>query len=229
MTLINRKFLAISISIVVLGFLNIKNGYSQKFQHSILGGVNLAFEEPEVFNPGVTIEYQFEIVLSNHFSFGISPYLNIVNYNTSTYDKIGTTVTIEKEMEISSGIPSICVYPKVTFPLNDNLNLFVTTGLNGYSSFSMAFLTTTNYQSGEVVTKSYKENSKIRLGFDASIGLQIYLTDKFDLITKLSWYSADVRHSINSLNFNGDWPNINVKSSIISFSAGLAFPIFQKK
>lgn len=229
MTLINRKFLAISISIVVLGFLNIKNGYSQKFQHSILGGVNLAFEEPEVFNPGVTIEYQFEIVLSNHFSFGISPYLNIVNYNTSTYDKIGTTVTIEKEMEISSGIPSICVYPKVTFPLNDNLNLFVTTGLNGYSSFSSAFLTTTSYQSGEVVTKSYKDDSKIRLGFDASIGLQIYLTDKFDLITKLSWYSADVGQSINSLNFNGDLPSINVKSSILSFSAGLAFPIFQKK
>ena len=229
MTLINRKFLAISISIVVLGFLNIKNGYSQKFQHSILGGVNLAFEEPEVFNPGVNIEYQFEIVLSNHFSFGISPYLNIVNYNTSTYDKIGTTVTIEKEMEISSGIPSICVYPKVTFPLNDNLNLFVTTGLNGYSSFSSAFLTTTSYQSGEVVTKSYKDDSKIRLGFDASIGLQIYLTDKFDLITKLSWYSADVGQSINSLNFNGDLPSINVKSSILSFSAGLAFPIFQKK
>ena len=212
-----------------LGFFCTQNSYSQKIQHSILGGVNIAFEEPEVFNPGVTIEYQFEIFLSKHFSFGISPYLNIVNYNASNYDIIGTTVTIEKEMEISSGIPSICVYPKVTFPLNDNINLFITTGLNGYSSFSMAFLTTTNYQSGEVVTKSYKENSKIRLGFDASIGLQIYLTEKFDLITKLSWYSADVSHSINSINFNGDWPNINVKSSILSFSTGLTFPLFQKK
>lgn len=212
-----------------LGFFCGQNSYSQKFQHSILGGVNLAFEEPAVFNPGVAVEYQFEIVLSKNFSFGISPYINIVNYNASTYDKIGTTVTMEKELEISSGIPSICVYPKVIFPLNDNLILFVTTGLNGYSSFSSAFLTTTNYQSGEVATKSYKDNSKIRLGFDASIGLQIYLTDKFDLITKLSWYSADVGQSINTINFNGDWPNINAKSSILSFSAGLAFPIFQKK
>jgi len=212
-----------------LGFFCAQNSYSQRIQHSILGGVNIAFEEPEEFNPGVTVEYQFEIVLSKNFSFGISPYINIVNYNASTYDKIGTTVTMEKEMEISSGIPSICVYPKVIFPLNDNLTLFVTTGLNGYSSSSRAFLTTTNFQSGEVVTKSYKDNSKIRLGFDASIGLQIYLTDKFDLITKLSWYSADVGQSINSLNFNGDWPIINVKSSILSFSAGLVFPIFQKK
>jgi len=223
-----RKFLAISFPII-LGLLNFQNTYSQKFQHSILGGVNLAFEEPEVFNPGVTIEYQFEFLLSKHFSIGISPYINIVNYLASTYDKIGTTVTLEKEMEISSGIPSICLYPKFTFPINDNLNLFVTTGLSGYSSFSNAFLTTTNYQSGEVVTKSYKDNSKIKFGFDASIGLQIYLTDKFDLITKLSWYSADVGQSINSLNFNGDLPSINVKSSILSFSAGLAFPIFQKK
>ncbi|MBK7627310.1 MAG: hypothetical protein IPJ16_08990 [Bacteroidales bacterium] len=223
-----RKFLAISFPII-LGLLNFQNTYSQKFQHSILGGVNLAFEEPEVFNPGVTVEYQFEILVSKHFSFGISPYINIVNYHASTFDKIGTTVTMEKEMEISSGIPSISFYPKVSFPLNDNLNLFITTGLNGYSSFSSAFLTTTNYQSGEVVTKSYKDNSKIKLGFDASMGLQIYLTDKFDLITKLSWYSADVGQSINSLNFNGDWPSINVKSSILSFSAGLAFPIFQKK
>lgn len=182
----NRKFIAITSSIVILVFLNIQTSFSQIFQHSILGGVNLSFEEPEAFDPGVIVEYQFEILLSEHFTFGISPYINIVNYHVSTYDKIGTTVIREKEMEISSGIPSICVYPKVAFPLNDNLSLFITTGLNGYSSLSSASFFITDYQSGEVVTKSYKDNSKIRLGIDASIGFQIYFTDKFDLITKLS-------------------------------------------
>jgi hypothetical protein len=223
-----RKFLTICF-FIILGLISNQNSYSQNFQHSILGGVNLAFEEPEIFNPGVTIEYQFEILISKRFALGISPCFNIVNYKVSTYEKTGTTVNKEREMEISSGIPSISLYPKVLFPLNDNLTLFIATGLNGYSSISSAFLTTTNYQSGDVVTKSYKNNSKFKLGFDASIGLQIYLTDKFDLITKLSWFSADVGQSINTLNFNGDWPKINVKSSILSFSAGLAFPLFKTK
>ncbi len=223
-----HKLLATS-CLLIFGLFTIQNSYSQKYQHSILGGLNLAFEEPENFEPGVTIEYQFEISLSKRFSIGISPYLNIVNYNESRYDISGTTITMGKEIEISSGIPAICLYPKVIFQLNDNLNLFVTTGINGYSSFSSAFLTSTDYQTGDVVTKSYKENSRFRLGVDASIGLQVYLTDKFDLITKLSWFSSDAGQSINRLNFEGDWTTINTKSSILSFSAGLAFPIFQKE
>ena len=228
MTNPHHKLLTTSF-LVIFGLLAIQNSYSQKYQHSILGGFNLAFEEPEIFEPGVTIEYQFEISLSKRFSIGVSPYLNIVNYNESRYDKTGTTITMEKEMEISSGIPAICLYPKVMFQLNDNLKLFVTTGINGYSSFSSAFLTTTDYQSGDVVTKSFKENSEFKFGLDASIGLQFYLTDKLDLITKLSWFSSDAGQSINRLNFDGDWTTINTKSSILSFSAGLAIPIFQKK
>jgi len=224
----NNRFITTSF-LVLVGLFAIQNCFSQKYQHSILGGFNLAFEEPEIFEPGVTIEYQFEISLSKRFSIGISPYLNIVNYNESRYDKTGTTITMEKEMEISSGIPAICLYPKVMFQLNDNLKLFVTTGINGYSSFSSAFLTTTDYQSGDVVTKSFKENSEFKFGLDASIGLQFYLTDKLDLITKLSWFSSDAGQSINRLNFDGDWTTINTKSSILSFSAGLAIPIFQKK
>ncbi len=81
MTLMFKRLLPISISFV-LGFFCIQNTYSQKFQQSILGGVNLAFEEPEKFNPGVTIEYQFEISLSKNFSLGISPYFNIANYSS---------------------------------------------------------------------------------------------------------------------------------------------------
>jgi hypothetical protein len=228
MTFLYSKFLAISF-FIILELISNQNSYSQNFQHSINGGVNLAFEEPETFNPGVTIEYQFEVLFTKRFSLGISPCFTIVNYSNSTYDKTGTIVTSERDMEISSGIPSISVYPKLLFPLNDNLTLFIATGLNGYSSISSAFLTKTNYPSGDVVIKNYRDNSKVKLGFDASIGLQIYLTDKFDLITKLSWFSSDVGQSINNLNFNSDWPKINVKSSLLSLSAGLAFPLFKTK
>lgn len=212
-----------------LGLLCAQNIYSQKFQHSILGGANLPLGAPEKFITGVTIKYEFEFAFNNYFSLGISPFLNIVNYNVTTYDKVGTTVSQEKEMEISSGIPSLTFYPKICIPISDGLTIFATYGLSGYTSSSRAFLTKTNYQTSDVVTKSYKSNSKIILGMDASIGLQIDCTDNFDLISKLSWYSADVGHSINDINFNSDWPSINVKSSLISFSVGLAFPVFHKK
>jgi len=211
-----------------LGFFCVQNIYPQKFQHSILGGANMPLGAPEKFIPGVTIKYEFELALNNYFTVGISPFFNIVNYNVTTYDKVGTIVSEEKEMVISSGIPSLTFYPKICIPISDGLTIFATYGLSGYTSSSRAFLTITKYQTGDVVTKSYKSNSKIILGMDASIGLQIYCTDNFDLISKLSWYSADVGHSINNLNFNSDWPGISVKSSIISFTVGLAFPVFHK-
>ena len=110
------------------------------------------------------------------------------------------------------------------------MNFFITYGLSGYSSIlPTAYLTTTNYQTGKVETKNFKTRSKNILGSETSIGLQIYFNDKFDIITKLNWYSVDVGYSINGFNFNGDWPTINVRSSIISFSAGVAFPLSAKK
>ena len=211
----------------LLGFLCVQNSYSQKFQHSIHGGANLPIAGYD-FKAGVTLKYEFEFALNKYFALGISPTFNIVFYNTSTYDFVGTTVSLEKEMDIASGVPSLTLYPKIYIPISDELSLFASYGISGYSSSSTAHLTTVDYLTSEVDIKRYKSGSMIRLGIDASVGLLLDYSDKFDLIGKLSWSSADVGHSMNSLEFNGDWPGLNFKSSIISATVGIAFPLFYK-
>ena len=222
-----------TLSVLAISFIiattSLQSGYAQRFQHSILGGANLPLGVPEAFNFGVIVEYDFEILLNKYFSVGISPVFNIINYKVTTYDHVGTTITKEREMAISSGIPSWSVYPKVNIPISNSLSFYFASGVGGYFSMSSAYLTTVDYITSDIEVKGFNSKSKFKLGLNTSIGLLIDYNDKFDIITKLSWFNANAGNSMNNLKFEGEWPDLNVESSIISISVGATFPLFRAK
>jgi len=226
MMTIKSKFIAL---LSILIFTTVAEIDAQRIQNSFLIGANYSFGDPENIKSGFIIEYEFQVSISDYFSICLSPNLNVSNYSASTYDLNGTTIVSEKEMEISTSIPSISFYPKITLPIGDDLIFFMTAGTSGYRSFSNASLMTTDHQSSEVTSKSFKASSNYKLGLSTSIGTQVYLNDKIDLIFKLKWDNINPGSSMNDLEFGGDWNKIDLKSSIFSVSAGVTIQLFNKR
>jgi len=226
MKTIKSKFIAL---LFILVFTTLTDTYAQMVQNSFLIGANHSFGDPEKLKSGFIIEYELQVSISNYFSVCLSPNLNLSNYVASTYTLNGTTILSEKEMEISTSIPSISFYPKVTLPVGDDLIFFLTTGPSGYRSFSNASLMTTDHQSSEVSSKIFKASSNYRLGLSTSVGTQVYLNDKIDLILKFKWDNINPGSSMNNLEFGGDWNRIDLKSSIFSVSAGVTIQLFNNR